>query len=251
MRYKGGLLLGIVLHHRAPRVEEPLPSVSPGEQQEKIEPLDALAVSLLVEEYKSIRDESLRSLSYAGTTIRWAVGLYGVMFSAGIGLLTLSAGSPLSADVALLLFGLVIPCVTWVSSWNWLGEVRRSQRAGAYVRRRERQIANIPGIDHAFGFAPLNWESYLAGGESGSWHKTLLPYLPLGAGFCGATLVSIAVFVMEWQSCSGQHSCHAATWVFWCVIGLEGLFAAFTLVLAFLGVYRLGRDPRPRGRKGH
>ena len=179
-----------------------------------------LAGQLLLAEYNSLRSECLASIANAANAMRWLVAIYGALFAAGmLAVETYFGGdstlSPQEAEVLsniiLLLFGFGLPGTAWGSSWNWLGELKRGQRAGAYLREIERDIF-VSGEFLVAGRCPIQWETFIRGESNAenangrlrmspkAGRKTNLPYMPIAAVFFVASWVSFGIMCYWWST---------------------------------------------------
>lgn len=114
------------------------------------------AVEIALEEYKSLRQESLMALERQHTVLRFGIGLVGVLIGIGLQL----QDEEVLATVLLLLF---VPVLIVFTVILWMGEVERMVRAGTYLAKLERKVNQAEGS----GTDPLGWEQYLrAEGEA-------------------------------------------------------------------------------------
>lgn len=209
--------------------------------------VDELALSLLSAEYNTLRTEIHQAMGYAQGIVRWSIGIFGVVLGAGLlAAEKLNEAGPysFSATAALLLFGIAIPGVLWAAAWTWLGELIRLERAGAYLRGLESEVARVPGIASLLGFPPLRWERFIHAERTKKtiFGKQTGAYLGTAGVFFGATLISLTLFVSWWVLKFGMHPREGAV-VWWLVAA-----AALELVgLAFAGALytrlaRLGKS---------
>lgn len=116
---------------------------------------------IVMEEYKTLREESLASIQTQNTIITYGTTAIGLAFGGGI---TVWDRDIVSA----LIFLVLIPTLTYLILLGWLGEVGRMFRAGVFLSVLERKInAQFPDKPPA-----LSWETWLAKGE---W-KRKTPY---------------------------------------------------------------------------
>ena len=107
-------------------------------------------LSAVMEEYKTLRQESLSAIDRQERLLASGTAVSGVVLGLGA---TASPGS--SVSVVLLL--VLAPGLAWLVTIMWLGEVERMVRAGAYVSVIEQRVNSDLGGD-----APaLGWESFL------------------------------------------------------------------------------------------
>jgi len=109
-------------------------------------------ISIALEEYKSLRAESLASIQSQQSSLRF--GLIAL-----VGLLSLSVKLLLDNNLlSLPLFLFFIPIASYISLTIWLGEVTRMMRVGQYLMVLENKInKKVKGN-------PLFWENWLRSG---------------------------------------------------------------------------------------
>lgn len=105
---------------------------------------------VLLAEYQSLRQESLTAITNRIQILSFAFTALAVVLAA---LLASSVSSTAAAIIGLLF----VPAASRSSLLIWLGEYRRSQRAGAHLRQTESRI-NI-----LIGHSDLSWESAKTG----------------------------------------------------------------------------------------
>lgn len=111
--------------------------------------MDWVAVAL--EEYKSLRQETLAAVERQHSILRFGF--------AGVGAL-IGFGTQILDDklLAALLFLLLTPTAIVFIVVLWLGEIERMERAGAYIAGLERIVSRcFPNSD----VGPLRWETWL------------------------------------------------------------------------------------------
>ena len=84
-------------------------------------------LSLVIEEYKSLRQESIQSNINMFTTLRWGIAIIGVLFVAGF------ANWNQEHAVVLLVFYILIPAFSTMTMLYWIGEIIRFKRVGDYI----------------------------------------------------------------------------------------------------------------------
>ena len=114
---------------------------------------DALSprVSVALEEYRALREEIIASLSMQQTVLSFSTLALGGLALAGLHELR-SDGDP---ALALLIFLLLLPLVSYVTLFIWLGEYARTTRAGLFLSGLEQRINEWVGDD------ALTWEQFL------------------------------------------------------------------------------------------
>lgn len=194
--------------------------------------VEDVASGLAVAEYSSIRAESIQSFATSQSIIQWSLATYGVLFGAGL----LAVNSEISADLAptvswmaALIYGVLLPGLVCAAAWSWIGEIRRMERAGAYVRGVERHLREETRQGTSSVVGPLNWETFLAGPQRGgsSGIKGWAPYLGTALLFGGSLFSSVAFFFF-WVYQVLEEGWNPGIWAL--------LLADAVLVTLFLGV---------------
>ncbi len=135
---------------------------------------------LLLEEYRTLRQESLDSMGHRLTVVNFTFAALSVVIAA-----MLASDTPSSALLAI--FGLVlVPQGAKAGLFIWLGEYQRSQRAGRHLAKVEQRLNELSGAAHGEG---LTWESGL---KSRKAHMST-PYIAtiaftVGVGWAGVLL---------------------------------------------------------------
>jgi hypothetical protein len=137
-------------------------------------------VSVALEEYRALRDEIVASLSMQQAVLSFSTLALGGLALAGFRAL----GTDGDDAVALVIFLLAVPVVSYVSLLIWLGEYARTTRAGRFLSELEHRINTW------VGYETLTWEQFLRKRDRGrypqySWNvwAMFLFYaaLPLGS----------------------------------------------------------------------
>jgi hypothetical protein len=200
-------------------------------------------VALLTAEYQSLRVESMESFRTAQSIIQWTLATYGVLFGAGFIALQADVDTPFRsvADIGAVIIFAALPGLVTAATWQWLGEITRMERVGAFLRGFEHSLvrtATNPAWPQS-----LTWESFLGGSATSGGHKRQIPYLGTACMFAGILLAPI------WLSAHVQTAFLAAhpdwQWIqplFW--IWDIGIGVVFFGVSAWLGlsVRKLGRQ---------
>lgn len=93
-------------------------------------------VEIMLEEYKTLRQESLNAMNNRNTILSFGLATIGAVFAGSIVAYTDSA-YPLISSLALIL---VIPAISSFILLMWLGEYERMQRAGKFLVELEGKI---------------------------------------------------------------------------------------------------------------
>jgi hypothetical protein len=147
----------------------------------------------MLAEYQSLRQESLGAIGHRMTVMSFTFAALSVVIG---GLLTRQVSDLLAGLLALLF----VPQMAKAGLLIWLGEYRRSQRAGRWVAALESKINNIADGD------AMGWETHLS---SKSLHMSY-PYvavvaLVMGIGYTGDALGGYFVYLeldRNWSQCA-------------------------------------------------
>ena len=107
-------------------------------------------IALALEEYKTLRQESLMALERQHNILRFGIGLVGVLLGLGVQL----ESETVLATVLLVFF---VPTLMVFTVILWMAEVERMVRAGAYIADLEGRINEAAGA----GVVALAWETHL------------------------------------------------------------------------------------------
>jgi hypothetical protein len=139
---------------------------------------------IALEEYKTLRQESLESISQAQGTLRGGVVALGVL--AGLAVGVRSAGEIAQVTLALAGPGIAVAVVM-----QWLLETLRSVRAGTHIAGLEQAIARH-AVDAGLGDdPPLRWESQLR--RQFSQEATFAYHWTVLLGLLAAALPTVAL----------------------------------------------------------
>jgi hypothetical protein len=138
----------------------------------------ALAVSAMLNEYNTLRQESMSSIGNRVTIANFTFGAVAVILAAFV---TQDKPSLLMGFVAMLL----VPQISKVGLLIWLGEYGRSQRAGKWIAHLEQRISKVIGLDRV-----IAWETALLGRTNQVSYHMNYPYMSvvlllLGVGWTG------------------------------------------------------------------
>lgn len=204
---KVAVILSTIRRHRRASTKSATQSatdLSPNQDEPTTRTRSAEAAAWAIEQYKSLRQESIQSEAALHTSMQWGMA---ATVAALVGTMAISAGANGSAYeaqvVQLVALGLMLPWLLFAMSLVWLGEVRRLARAGLYLRWLEdwveRRLSSLPSTSYTdLPSDILSWENYLSGKfpkvkQAGrNWEG----YLGNMFIFCGGQLASVIL----WQS---------------------------------------------------
>lgn len=209
--------------------------------------VEDVSAALTAAEYSSVRAESLQSFATSQSIIQWSLATYGLLFGAGLVAIGNDVSEALQDAVpwmAAIIYGLLLPGLICAASWSWIGEIRRMERAGAYLRGFEQQMRKVTSTGTASIAGPLNWESFLVQASVKGW----APYLGTAMLFFGGILTS-EFFCGIWLSRIVATERWDAAWFqvagFWAIVGSGTALVIFFLWESFrsgMAVVRLGRQ---------
>jgi Flp pilus assembly protein TadB len=107
-------------------------------------------IEVVMEEYRTLRAESLQTITNKYLILTFGLGSIGFVFHAGI-----SKVVPNNIIITFLIFAIAIPLLSLIFLSLWLGETERMLRAGRYLTKIENEI------NEKFGEKILNWETSL------------------------------------------------------------------------------------------
>lgn len=198
--------------------------------------MEDFSAALAVAEYESIRAESLQSFVTSQSIIQWSMATYGVLFGAGLLAASSDVSETLQSTVewmAVLIYGLLLPGLVCAAAWSWIGEIRRMERTGVYLRGFERRTRVETKLNASSSVvAPLNWETFLAGTANAKSPpvKGWAPYIGTSLLFGGGLGASV-VFFYFWIDRVASVSASEVGGGIWTLIIVNAL-----LIVAFVGV---------------
>jgi hypothetical protein len=142
-----------------------------------------------VEEYKSLRTESLDSMKVQNTILSYGVSSVVLILTAGLSIIDKDTLSTVDAGIFLLL----IPTTIFFIVVIWAGEVARMYRAGAFLMKHELIVSEYVGT---VSRPALSWENWLSqnGINNEAPHKKLyMQHYSVLAMFLFLSIVSITI----------------------------------------------------------
>lgn len=140
-------------------------------------------LSVVIEEYKTLRSESLASMKAQQSILRFGTAAIAVVIATGF---NLWEKSPLP-EIIFLLF---IPAISYLVLTIWMGEAARMTRAGMFLMKLEEKI------NKEFGDKPkaLTWENWLRKTQpDGKTPQLLWYYYTIISLFLLTALASIGI----------------------------------------------------------
>jgi len=156
---------------------------------------------IILEEWKSLRDESIRSMTHRNTIISFGIGALGALFFTGANFYNNS--SFISKLLSFGIFYYLIPFLSVMTVVLWLGEAERMSRAGARMKSLEEKI------NTAYGDEVLGWETYLRKQRTKEgeyfirrlisntlqmWYPYIAVILSFAGFFCASVGIAIVLF---------------------------------------------------------
>lgn len=158
---------------------------------------------IILEEWKSLRDESIRSMTHRNTIISFGIGALGALFFTGANFY--NNPSLVSKFLSFGIFYYLIPFLSVMTVVLWLGEAERMSRAGARMKSLEEKINNI------YNDEVLGWETYLRKqrpkeGEYfvrrliSNTYQMWYPYIAVIVSFAGFFCCSVGIGIVLFYS---------------------------------------------------
>lgn len=110
-------------------------------------------LSILMEEYKSLREESKQASINMFSALRWGSAIVGALMGAGF-----VAWNNRQHFVVLIIFYIVVPILSSMSMFLWLGEAIRFKRVGDYICMLEQKIGYFVDKFEIISDLKSNWE---------------------------------------------------------------------------------------------
>jgi hypothetical protein len=107
-------------------------------------------VPVMLEEYKTLRDESLQAINNQLSVLKMGTGAIGLLLAAGFSL------PENEGKLAALIFITFLPLVSYLSLIIWIGEFERMIRVSRFIASIEKKISDALGGENI-----LSWESRL------------------------------------------------------------------------------------------
>lgn len=146
----------------------------------------------MLEEYKSLRSESIEAMRSRNSILSLGSAAIGVMFLAGANIIGVDNPSLTQVRLSFFIFLLAIPSLSLLLFFVWLGEAHRMSRVGVYLSELEKRISDsIKQEGEAQSLPALQWEGWLR--EPQKRRQLVYPYLAVVAIFFGAAIFSLLV----------------------------------------------------------
>jgi hypothetical protein len=206
--------------------------------------------TLLAAEYASLRDESAQARQAQQSVLQWSLGAASVLLAGAVAFTSKESPASSATAVFLLIYGFGMPAFAAAAFMAWFGELIRMERAGMFLRARERQLWPVrapadPGSYVTEGDAwqhPImmweNWISFSKGGFGA--RKQIIGYLGGLIIYVGAFATSEFAFAIvasghEFQAHS--HGWHVAcvAWAVVATVAFAGFAGAIILHFKALG----------------
>ena len=178
-------------------------------------------LSVVIEEYRTLRNESLVALQTQQSVLRFGLAIIGIVIAIGFSLWEKSL-------LPEIIFLLLIPVASYLVLIIWMGEIARMTRAGMFLAELERKV------NKEFSNKPeaLRWENWLRKTQhDGKTPQLLLNYYAIIFLFLGTAIGSVII---------GNFKLWKAICIPWAVT-IDISEVVLFLVVFFL-VYRLGKQ---------
>jgi hypothetical protein len=174
-------------------------------------------ITVVLEEYKTLRTESLESMKNQQSALRAGTAAAGILIGSGFNLWN----KALLPEFIFLAFA---PVICYLALIIWMGEVVRMMRAGKFLSELEIKIS----AEYPEKKDTLSWEKWLRiKSQSGETPQMKFNYQAIIALFFVTALGSIGIGIYKIWNLS--------FWIFF-IIGIE----ASIFIIVFISVYRLG-----------
>ncbi|XCN74807.1 MAG: hypothetical protein Q3M24_08715 [Candidatus Electrothrix aestuarii] len=148
-----------------------------------------------MEEYKSLRQESLTSITTQQSVLRYGLAITGVLIASAI-----KCWNDIVLCGALTL--VFIPIVCYLVLIIWMGEVGRMMRAGQHILMLEKKV-NLTFKEQKY--PALSWENYLRKHKNGATPQLNWSYLAILGLFLFFAVASIVLGnFLVWASINTQ-----------------------------------------------
>ncbi|MFA5032459.1 MAG: hypothetical protein WC614_05505 [bacterium] len=163
-------------------------------------------ISVVIEEYKTVREESLTSMQTQQSVLHYGTTTLGIMVVAGFNVWD-------KAWLPELIFLVFVPLVSYLVLITWTGEVARMMRAGRFLAKLEGKV------NHFFKEKSnaLMWESWLRENQpDGKTPQLIWNYKAIISLFLLIAFLAIGV---------GHFKIHKVTFIYysfrWIIDGIE------------------------------
>lgn len=143
----------------------------------------AESLGIVMEEYRSLRQEILLSLQQGHSVLQFGLATAAILLGLAAQNLTKGAGS-------IVLTVVVVPVVTLLVVVIWTGELRRTMRASCYLANEVEP--RVHAVFPALPRAPLRWEYWLRQGENMKFTDTYWA-VPLLLALVGVASAGVGV----------------------------------------------------------
>lgn len=114
-------------------------------------------LTIVMEEYRTLRREIIASLAMQQSSLT-----LGTLALGGLAVAGLHDWADAESSLSLVVFLLVVPLISYISVFIWLGEYVRMMRAGSFLTRIENKVNRSLGVaEAAFEEKALTWEAEL------------------------------------------------------------------------------------------
>ena len=141
---------------------------------------------IVMEEYKTVRAESLTAIQMQQSVLSFGVAVLGIVLATGINVW----GKIILSE---FIFLFLAPTISYLLIVVWMGEVERMVRAGAFLVRIEEKVNTV--FDHTQ--KALEWESWLHTKENGKTPQIIWNYLAILSIFLSISSASIVMGIYK------------------------------------------------------
>jgi len=151
---------------------------------------DKYIINIKIEEYKTLRAESLQSMANRNSILAFGLATLGLVFHAGVSTM------PDQGFLAFSIFTLALPILSMLVLILWIGEAERMSRVGLYIKQVEGEINQYFGDEAKL----IYWETWLreAPDSRKKTQQLLYPYYAIVVLFFGIAVFSpMYIFVFS------------------------------------------------------
>lgn len=180
-------------------------------------------ISVVMEEYKTLRAESLTAIQMQQSVLRFGAAILGIVLATGINVWD----KPLLTS---FIFLFLTPAISYLLIIVWMGEVERMVRAGKFLVLIEEKVNTVFGRTQK----ALEWESWLHTKKNGKTPQVIWNYASIVSIFLSISLASIFLGVYKVYNilCSNYVA----------ILIIVELFILFIVIFLFLSKARYLRE---------
>ena len=209
------IAVGALLYKQRARDSVDLVPRRPSAAASSVEPEVEVWRDMLLEEYKSLRQESLSAMQNQHATIRYSITAFGFLFGFGF--------TQMGSAWDDIMFLLAIPGFAVLSYGIYAVEFSRMVRVGRYIEHLE--VTTFP---EAHAFSPRS-ETWLGTDHDPGGPPRLAFYIVVPGFFFGVVVVSLALYI--WRPCFADLECGRGL-----LLQVATVFALWSIVIGLISI---------------